>query len=150
MQAESAPSPAFSSIPVSTMPPGVVTPSATIPEEDEEDAKAPALPGLAVFPIPARGINVTFRFQSPEVFQYIVNLYDRFGESIILLNGEGKELVDVVWPLVQVPEGIYYYRILAVHPKTGTIQKFPVGQLVVEKDPEPLRPKKLRRSVVGR
>jgi hypothetical protein len=103
-----------------------------------------------VFPIPARGLNVTFRFQSPEVFQYILDLYDRFGESLAILNGEGKDLVDVVWPLEQVPEGIYYYKILAVHPKSGTIQKFPVGQLVVEKDPEPTRPKKLRRSVVGR
>jgi hypothetical protein len=131
--------------------PGVtVGPTPSMSGGDGDDIKAPALPDLSVFPNPARGLKVTFRFQSPENFQYQISVYNRFGESTALLIGEGKDLVDVVWPLEQVPEGIYYYRVLAVHPLTGTVQKIPVGRLVVEKDPKPSRPKKLRRSVVGR
>jgi len=131
-------------------PEGTVGPTPSLPDEDGVEVKAPALPDLSVFPNPARGLKATFRFQSPEHFQYQINVFNRFGESTTLLNGEGKDLVDVVWSLEQVPEGIYYYSVLAVHPLTGTVQKIPVGRLVVEKDPEPPRPKKLRRSVVGR
>jgi hypothetical protein len=131
-------------------PEGTVGPTPSLADEDEIEVKVPTLPDMSVFPNPARGLKATFRFQSPENFQYQINVFNRFGESTTLLNGEGKDLVDVVWSLEQVPEGIYYYSVMAVHPLTGTVQKIPVGRLVVEKDPEPPRPKKLRRSVVGR
>jgi hypothetical protein len=125
-------------------------PSTNIEASDSETVTAPELPQMSVFPNPARGLQATFRFQSVEAFSYQISLYDRFGDAVTILTGAGKDLVDVVWPLVQVPEGLYYYRVSAFHSASGTAQRLPVGRLAVDKTPASTptpTPKKKKNSV---
>jgi|GEM_PF-6128309 hypothetical protein len=105
----------------------------------------PPMPESGVFPNPARGAKVTFRFQSQEVFRYQVEVLDRFGDPVTLLEAEGNGLMDVVWPLEEAMDGLYYYQMLATHPPTGTLRRYPVGRLVVEKDPALLPVKKRKK-----
>jgi len=140
------------SLPIPTLPPlpmegllggsAVLSPTpdaAEAPDAPEaaEGEPTPVEPDFSVFPNPALGAKVTFRFQSPLLWKFQVGLYDHFGEPVTVLTSEGKNLLDVIWSLDQVPEGLYYYRALAVHPDSQTVHKYPVGKLAVEKDPTP-------------
>lgn len=113
------------------------TPTATATPTPDDSTPTPALPEFVVFPDPAHGDHATFRFQSPDEFNYRIDLLDRFGGPMTQLTGVGQGMVEVVWTLAEVPEGLYYYSVTAFHPATGTLLKYPVGRLAVEKDPTP-------------
>jgi hypothetical protein len=122
------------------------TPEPTLPPVDLSKAGAgPILPELSVFPNPVRGKQVTFRFQSDELWKLNIVLYDGFGRKEGELEREGGGLLDVLWPVDNVESGIFYYRIKAEQLSTGRVLKYPVGKFMVDRIEQPTptpRPRK--------
>jgi hypothetical protein len=130
------PTPSFTHSATGTLtPPDTATPTRTpYPRRSPTPTPNPKDASLTVFPDPARGKYVTFRFKVPNVSELSLEVYDRYGAPVTFFEKTGEGWVDFVLALKGMPDGIYTYHATARNSVNGRVVNIRNRKFVVLAD----------------